>query len=184
MKKQILACVLVVTMLISTFVVNASAQKIDTSTVSETTTVVQSGEPLIDGDFEYTTNEEGTVEITKYTGTGGDVVIPSIIEGKNVTQIGQYSFENCTGLTSITIPDTVTTIWWNAFEGCTGLSNVTLPNSVTAIHRSAFRGCIGLSSIKIPASVTSIDERIFYGCTNLSEIKELLGNKLNNLDAG
>ena len=176
MKKQILACVLVVTMLISTFVVNASAQKIDTSTVSETTTVVQSGEPLIDGDFEYTTNEEGTVEITKYTGTGGDVVIPSIIEGKNVTQIGQYSFENCTGLTSITIPDTVTTIWWNAFEGCTGLSNVTLPNSVTAIHRSAFRGCIGLSSIKIPASVTSINERIFYGCTNLSEIKVSVDN--------
>lgn len=176
MKKQILACVLVVAMLIITFATNASAQKIDTSTVSGTTTVVQSGEPLIDGDFEYTTNEEGIVEITKYTGTGGDVVIPSTIEGKNVTQIGQYSFENCTGLTSITIPDTVTTIWWNAFEGCTALSNVTLPNSVTAIHRSAFRGCIGLSSIKIPASVTSIGERIFYGCTNLSEIKVSVDN--------
>ena len=43
--------------------------------------------------------------LTKYTGNGGDVVIP-----KGVTAIGEYAFGGCTGLTSVVIPDSVTSI--------------------------------------------------------------------------
>ena len=43
--------------------------------------------------------------MTKYTGNGGDVVIP-----KGVTAIGEYAFGGCTGLTSVVIPDSVTSI--------------------------------------------------------------------------
>ena len=62
----------------------------------------------IDADYEWEENEDGSVTITGYTGDGGDVVIPSVIDGKPVTSIGDYAFEKCTGLTSVTIPDSVT----------------------------------------------------------------------------
>ena len=92
----------------------------------------------------------------------GEVVIPSSItvEGKEytVTFIGAYAFENCSGLTSVTIPNSVTSIDGYAFKNCSGLTSITIPNSVTVIDNDAFSGCISLTSITIPNSVTSIDD--------------------------
>ena len=70
--------------------------------------------------------------LTKYTGPGGDVAIPA-----GVTKIGDYAFEDCTGLTSVTIPEGVTAIWDNTFYYCTGLTSVTIPAGVTAIEEAA-----------------------------------------------
>ena len=52
----------------------------------------------------------------------------------------------------------------NAFWGCSGLTSVTIPNSVTSIGDDAFWGCWSLSSVTIPNSVTTIGENSFYGC--------------------
>ncbi len=73
----------------------------------------------------------------------------------------------------MTIPDSVTSIGDWAFESCTSLTSVTLPNSVTSIGGAAFTNCTGLTSITIPSGVTSIgsDENgAFDGCLNLNEI--------------
>ena len=51
-----------------------------------------------------------------------DVTKVSIPEG--VTSIGEYAFQNCTGLTSIEIPSSVASIGSYAFNGCTGLTNI------------------------------------------------------------
>ena len=59
--------------------------------------------------FDYAIHD-GTVTITKYTGAGGDVVIPDTIAGRLVTSFGYWAFRNCTVPTSITIPDGVTSI--------------------------------------------------------------------------
>ena len=71
----------------------------------------------------------------------GDVVIPGSVEynGKtySVTSIGESAFEYCTGLTSVTIPNSVTFIGV-AFVGCSGLTSVTIPNSVNTIVSGAF----------------------------------------------
>ena len=56
----------------------------------------------------------------------------------SVTSIGNYSFRDCTGLTSITIPNSVTSIGRSTFSGCTGLTSVTIPDSVTSIGEYAF----------------------------------------------
>lgn len=56
--------------------------------------------------------------------------------------IGEYAFENCSGLTSVTFPSSVTSIGEYAFSGCSGLTSVTIPSSVTSIGDSAFEGCI------------------------------------------
>ena len=96
----------------------------------------------------------------------GAVVIPQTVtynsKTYSVTTIGEYTFYNCTGLTSVTIPNSVTTIGYEAFYNCTGLTSVTIGNSVTTIGVSAFSGCTGLTSITIPNSVTRIGEYAFY----------------------
>ena len=90
-----------------------------------------------------------------------DIVI-DMYNGLPVTSIGSFAFSGCTGLTSVTIVDSVTSIGYEAFFGCTGLTSVTISDSVTSIGSSAFSNCTGLTSIEIPNSVTSIESGAFY----------------------
>lgn len=114
----------------------------------------------------------------------GNVVIPESItyNGKNyrVTSIGVAAFWNCTGLTSVTIPNSVTSISSDAFWDCTGLTSITIPNSVTSIYDSAFRGCTGLKSVTIPNSMTSIDNNTFMNCTGLTSVT--IPNSVTSID--
>ena len=75
--------------------------------------------------------------ITGYTGNGGNVTVPDTIDGLPVTTIGDEAFVGCTGLTSITLPNSVTTIGGRAFDGCTGLTSIILPNNLTTTGTSA-----------------------------------------------
>ena len=101
-------------------------------------------------EYEYSVTEDGTVEITKYN-SNNNVVIPNKIEGKNVTSIGDYAFENCTNLTSITIPDSVTNIGQRAFLFCNSLKSITIPKNVQDIGEYAFYGCTSLATINVAA---------------------------------
>ena len=86
-----------------------------------------------------------TYETTSYNSYSGSVVIPSTVTYSgttyNVTSIGYDAFYNCSGLKSVTIPNSVTKIGGSAFEGCSGLTSVTIPNSVTSIGDYAFDNC-------------------------------------------
>lgn len=88
-----------------------------------------------------------------------------------VTSIGQYAFNNCYLLSSITIANSVTSIGQYAFNGCYSLLSVTIPISVTSIGVSAFSYCQSLTHITIPSAVTSIGQYAFSGCSGLSSIK-------------
>ena len=67
----------------------------------------------------------------------GDITIPSSIKVNDleytVKKINEDAFRGCSGLTSVTIPNSVTSIGYGAFYGCSGLTSVTIPNSVTSI---------------------------------------------------
>ena len=86
--------------------------------------------------------------------------LTNVTIGNAVASIGEDAFKNCTGLTSIVISDSVTSIGSNAFYHCTGLTSVIIPNSVTSIGRDAFCDT-GLTSVNIPASVTRIEDNTF-----------------------
>ena len=88
----------------------------------------------------------------------------------SVTDVSDYAFHGCSGLTSVTIPNSVTTIGRLAFGGCTSLTSLTIPNSVISIGEEAFDGCSGLTSVIIPNSVTSIGNQAFYGCSGLTSV--------------
>ena len=64
-----------------------------------------------------------------------------------MTDIGYSAFENCTSLTSVTIPDSVTSIGNWTFDGCTSLTSVTIGDGVTSIAYGAFRDCTSLTSV-------------------------------------
>ena len=86
---------------------------------------------------------------------------------QGVTNIGNYAFSTCAGLTGITIPDGVITIGTSAFSECTGLTNISIPNGVISFGDKAFDDCVGLTNITIPASVTNLGDWTFAGCSNL-----------------
>lgn len=125
------------------------------------------------GDFTYTTNANFAT-ITGYTGPGGNITIPDVIEGKPVTRIGNYAFANNTNLTNVTIPNSVTEIgspvWAGVFSSCTALTNVTLPNGIKVIWDYTFQRCTGLTSVNIPDSVVTIRDGAFDGCTALMNV--------------
>ena len=88
----------------------------------------------------------------------------------SVTGIGYQAFQDCSGLTAVTIPGSVTRIGDWSFSGCSGLTAVTIPGSVTEIGRYAFRDCSGLQAVTIPGSVTKIGDYAFYGCNGLTAV--------------
>ena len=140
----------------------------------------------------YNITSDNTVCVTYYSSdndfqnnnyVSGAVVIPSSVTNNgtiySVTSIGNDAFENCSGLASVTIPNSVTSIGEWAFWECSGLTSVTIGNSVTSIGYGAFSWCSSLTSVTIPNSVTSIGERAFAWCSSLTSVT--IGNSVTSI---
>lgn len=91
----------------------------------------------------------------------GVITIPEEVNGYTVTSIGKYAFRNCSGLTEISIPESITTIGNSAFQHCSGLTDFVIPESVEMIGDRAFMGCSGIDEFEIPENVVSIGELAF-----------------------
>ena len=127
-------------------------------------------EAIVSGDYEYVLLEDGTAQITGYSGTADALEIPAELDGLRVTQIGKRAFSMADTLTGVTIPEGVTVIGDRAFAMCTALADVTIPDSVTVIGERAFYACEVLNGVTIPEGVTEIDKRAFAFCTKLSDV--------------
>ena len=114
-----------------------------------------------------------------------DLVIPD-----SVNSIGRDAFYGCTGMASVTFPNSVTTIGERAFSvcgltsvnigssvnfigdyafsGCRRLTSVSIPNSIITINDYVFKDCIGLINVKLPKTLKSIANYVFQGCTGLT----------------
>lgn len=166
-----------------------------------------------DGFFYCVTNEDKVI-LSKYLGEAVDtLIIPSEIDGKSVTEIAdtayyrqtmrevvipegikevkQWTFNDCSQLTKVTMADTVETIGYYAFGACEKLQEVHLSNNLISLGENAFSGAgfaelelpdtlttigqdalsnTGLKRIDIPASVQSIAWRAFYNCSYLTMV--------------
>lgn len=91
-------------------------------------------------------------------------------ENGNLTTIGQQSFINCTGLKSITLPNTITSMGNSVFQGCTSLESFSWPTSYTKIPSSTFNGCKSLKDFIIPDYITEIGSSAFNTCTSLTRV--------------
>ena len=116
--------------------------------------------------------------------------------GSEVERIPNYLCDGLTGLTSVTIPNSVTSIGHGAFYGCTGLTSVIwkakncsnfsdnscpfkgltniktfkVGSEVERIPAYLCDGLTGLTSVTIPNSVTYIGQKAFYDCRGLTRI--------------
>ena len=124
--------------------------------------------------------------ITGYTGNATELTLPSYYEtvdvntqnytiekdtGTEITEIGEFAFQDCTSLSSIVIPSEIAEIGMGAFYNCTNLQTVDLgDNSHLQIIDEGVFASTGLINISIPSSVTEIGGSAFSNCTNLTDI--------------
>lgn len=155
MRQQITRIALLAVVLLATLA-SSAAVKIDGiyyQLYSTTATVTNSK----DGSSSYTPKDYS-----------GDVVIPKEVtyEGTTytVTEINSYAFKYCTGLTSVTFPESLTYIGLWAFDGCTGLTSVTFPESLTTIGGYAFRGCTSLRNLEFHCESIWLGKESFFNC--------------------
>jgi hypothetical protein len=86
--------------------------------------------------------------------------ITSVTIGDSVADIGQAAFSGCTGLASITIGAGVSSFWTNSFSGCTSLERITVDTANTTYFSSQniwynrIRGSVALVPQKISGSIT------------------------------
>ena len=109
--------------------------------------------------FTITDEDAKECEVSSSENISGDVEIPKDVtyqkngndEGElyRITQIGVGAFDQCTGMTSITIPENVESIGLGAFSQCTGLTSVTIPRSVSMIGERLFQYCSNLEEILV-----------------------------------
>lgn len=101
------------------------------------------------GDFVY--SGDGTsITITEYTGAGGEVTLPDMIDGLPVTAIDARAFSNCTTLTGITVPERVASIGDWAFNGCSGLTRVFFQGDAPVSGWHVFGNVTGVTVYHLP----------------------------------
>ena len=127
-----------------------------------------------DGEISYeeAANYTGSLEIKNNTN------ILSFKELQYFTGVNSVSFDGCTNLFEVALPNTLDSILDRAFYNCM-LISIEIPNSVTSIGNYAFGDCNNLISITIPESVTSIGNYAFYGCFGLTSA--IIGNSVTSI---
>jgi len=92
--------------------------------------------------FEWGMAEGGGIEIFGISGdAGGEIVIPSVVDGQPVVAIGDSGFCGKQGLISVVIPEGILLINSYAFSECSELTSVTLPDSLQQLGYDSFTDC-------------------------------------------
>lgn len=81
------------------------------------------------------------------------------------------TFEGCTKLKTVTLPDTVTQFYSQTFKNCTALEEINIPKSIQVIQPQEFLGCSSLKTVDFRGtSVVRICDEAFKDCTSLASV--------------
>lgn len=81
------------------------------------------------------------------------------------------TFEGCTKLKTVTLPDTVTQFYSQTFKNCTALEEINIPKSIQVIQPQEFLGCSSLKTVDFRGtSVVRICDEAFKDCTSLTSV--------------
>ena len=98
-----------------------------------------------------------------------EAIIPSTVRGYRVTALYE-TFQNCSSLTKVVLPNTIKTIGKRNFSQCSNLTSITLPDSLEVLGDWVFFNCYSLTEISIPNNVTTIGEHTFQYCDGLEKV--------------
>lgn len=109
------------------------------------------------------------------TGSGGafqncTALTSVVFEGDNLSKINLNTFNGCSALSSIELPESLEKIEYNAFDDCSALKSIVIPDKVTYIGEGAFNYCTGLQEAYIGDGVTEIAAKAFAECTALKTV--------------
>ena len=122
------------------------------------------------------------IRITKYVGEDKKVVIPAKINGKPVTEIGEFAFANNEVLISIVTPtgSFLKKIGKGAFANCSNLQQIDFTSSqIEEIEEKAFFQCFMLNKVRFPSNLKKLGEKAFYNNTVLESVE--LGKSLEKI---
>lgn len=123
----------------------------------------------VDG-IQYTLDDYNRVVIQGYEGESPNLVIPAVIDGKEVFSVDTRAFENNTIIETVVFEDGIKLIGNGSFYNCTNLTSVRLPESIKKIDNSTFLNCLKLKDVNIPSTVTTIKTLAFYNCPYLTQV--------------
>lgn len=114
--------------------------------------------------------------LLRYTGEGGDVVIPEGVEEiaantfREGSDYNRHHYRSTESLHSISLPASLKVIGGNAFAGCRALQSIRIPDSVTTLHGNAFGQCSKLTQIDIGKGITELPDYTFHECSALRRV--------------
>ena len=117
-----------------------------------------------------TSASAAAIKLTGYTGRDKKLTVPSELDGRKVTEIGEGCFSGNVWVERAYVPEGVVKIGDYAFECCGLLEKVYLPDSLTAIGNGAFSGCGKLMYADISDETASIGNGAFMACEELKQI--------------
>ena len=107
----------------------------------------------------------------------GDIIVPVHLGNFDILYVGEEAFKDCTGITSVTIPEEIDGVYFNAFAGCTNLTTVNFncksysqKDSAGSPDRPVFADCPNLTTVNIGKNVESIPKYLFYGVSSLKTV--------------
>ncbi len=90
---------------------------------------------------------------------------------ESLSYLGPYNFKNCSKLTTVNIPSGITGISNELFRNCTSLASIEIPDGVTSIGEYAFCGDTALEGITLPKAIEALGRNAFNGCVKITEIE-------------
>lgn len=111
-----------------------------------------------EGDFAFS---QGT--ITGYSGNGGTVKIPALVDGVPVTVIGAGAFQGNATITRLVIPHSVIQVSDKAFWGMAALESAKIGSGVTYVGDSAFGNNASLTRVRFVGNAPNVAADAFAG---------------------